>query len=295
MRRMLAGDSHGYYADYEGTAGELARTVRDGWLYTGQHSRYLNRARGTDPSRLPMRAFIVCLQNHDQVGNRAMGDRLHDAIAPEAWRAATVVLATVPMTPLFFMGQEWAATTPFLYFTDLDPAFGDKVTEGRRREFADAPGFASAESRARISDPQALATFEASKLRWDERTRPPHDAVLRLNAALLALRLAHAALGASDERRGETAAPDEDTLVMRRSADEEVFWIVAKLRGRGTVDMSGVASSIAEPSTSAVWEVVLTSEDPLFAPDPVAIDVDRQPGGPAVRFNRPGAVILKER
>ncbi|OFW07993.1 MAG: malto-oligosyltrehalose trehalohydrolase [Acidobacteria bacterium RIFCSPLOWO2_02_FULL_67_36] len=294
MRRLLAGDSRGYYADYEGTAGELARIVRDGWLYSGQHSPHFNAPRGTDPSRLPMRRFVVCLQNHDQVGNRALGDRLHHAIAPEAWRAASTVLAMVPMTPLLFMGQEWAASSPFLYFTDLDSPLGAKVTEGRRREFADSPEFSSPDGREAIPDPQARSTFEASRLRWNERERPPHDAVRRLTTALLALRLAHAALGASDERRGEAHAPDDDTLVMRRGG-EEVFWIVAKLRGRGAIDLSEVGPAIAEPAGSADWEVVLTTEDPLFAPDAAPVQVDRQAGGPTVRFARPGAAILKER
>jgi maltooligosyltrehalose trehalohydrolase len=98
MRRLLAGDEHGYFTDFQGTTEELARTIRQGWLFTGQKSQHQRMERGTDASRVPMHRFVVCLQNHDQIGNRAMGDRLHQSIAPEAWRAASAVLLTAPMT-----------------------------------------------------------------------------------------------------------------------------------------------------------------------------------------------------
>ena len=83
-----------------------------------------------------MHRFVACLQNHDQIGNRPRGDRLNHSIAPESWRAASVLLLTAPMTPLLFMGQEWAASTPFQFFTDLEPELGSLVTDGRRREFS---------------------------------------------------------------------------------------------------------------------------------------------------------------
>ena len=127
-----------------------------------------------------MRKCVVCLQNHDQVGNRAMGDRLHQEIDTASWRAASALLLTVPMTPLLFMGQEWAASTPFRYFTDHEPALGRLVTEGRRREFKDFPEFAAEGAEARIPDPQAVATFEASRLQWNERNRGEHKRVLAL-------------------------------------------------------------------------------------------------------------------
>ena len=164
VRRAVAGDSHGYYEDFAGDATELAATIRQGWLYTGQPSRHMKGPRGTDPSRVPMAASVVCLQNHDQVGNRAVGDRLHHTVDLAAWRAASVVLLTCPMTPLLFMGQEWAASSPFLYFTDLEPDLGRAVTEGRRREFKDFPSFAGA---GEVPDPQAESTFAQSKLIWD--------------------------------------------------------------------------------------------------------------------------------
>ena len=284
VRRMLAGDSHGYYADFAGTAGELAATIRQGWLYTGQHSRHQRRPRGSDPSAVPMYRFVVCLQNHDQVGNRALGDRLHHAIAPEAWRAATTVLLTSPMTPLIFMGQEWAAATPFQYFTDLAPEIGARVTQGRRTEFADFPEFAAPGARERIPDPQAPSTFDASRLRWSERDEPSHAAVLRLYQTLLALRLEHRALAASDATSGEAEAPDDDTVVVRRSDDDAEFLVVARLRGAGRVEWNAAGD----------WEPVLTTEDGVFAADAVPIAIDAGGGTLAIQFARPGAVIVKK-
>jgi maltooligosyltrehalose trehalohydrolase len=291
MRRMLAGDSHGYYADYAGTAAELARTIEQGWLFCGQRSEHMGHERGTDPSSVEMRRFVVCLQNHDQVGNRAMGERLHHQIPPEAWRAASALLLTAPMTPLLFMGQEWAASTPFLYFTDLEPELGALVTEGRRKEFADFPEFSDPKRRERIPDPQAVGTFEASRLRWEERDAPGHREVLALYRALIALRLDEAAFGASDCLSVRALAPDDDTLVMRPE-EGETCWVVAKLRGAGTVNLPAV---VGEPFPDGTgWVVLLTTEEPLYAPDPVPIAIDQEPEGPTIHFRRPGAVILKQ-
>ncbi len=292
MRRLLATDEHGYYADFEGTTEELARTIQKGWLFTGQHSVHQQASRGTDPSHVPMSRFVVCLQNHDQVGNRAMGDRLHESIAPEAWRAASAVLLSVPMTPLLFMGQEWAASTPFQYFTDLEPELGELVTEGRRREFADFPEFSHEEARVRIPDPQSPSTFDASRLNWSERSEPAHSAVQALYRALLTLRLDHPALGASSESAGDAEAPDEGSLVMRRAEHGEVFWIAARLKGAGAIDLAPLAEARGEEDGD--WTVVLSTEEPTYAADPAPPQIDRQPQGPVVHFTRPGAVIFRK-
>ncbi len=288
MRRLLCGDRHGYYADFAGTTHELAATIQRGWLFTGQRSPRRNAPRGTDPSAIPMARFIVCLQNHDQIGNRPRGDRLNHAVAPESWRAATVVLLTVPMTPLIFMGQEWAASTPFQYFTDLEPGLGACVTEGRRREFAEFPEFSNQLSDA-VPDPQARTTFEASRLRWEERGLAPHMFSLNLYRTLLALRLDHPALGASPDLQGDAVALDDDTIAMRREQGDDVFWIVARFRTSGTADLG--SSVTARDKSGSSWRVVLTTEDPLFASDPRPPLIDA--AVPTIRFERAGAVILK--
>jgi maltooligosyltrehalose trehalohydrolase len=291
MRRLLAGDEHGYYIDFRGTTEELARTIRQGWLFTGQPSLHQKARRGTDASHVPMHRFVVCLQNHDQIGNRAMGDRLHSVVSPEAWRAASVVLLTSPMTPLLFMGQEWAASSPFQYFTDLEPDLGEKVTDGRRREFADFPEFSNESAREAIPDPQAATTFAASHLDWKERAEPAHAAVLALYRALIALRLDHPALGASDLTSGDAEAPDDGSVVMRREDQGEVFWVVARLKGSGPIDLAPLFESRGEHE--GTWKVVLSSEEPLFAADPAPPQVDLHARGPVVQFVRPGAVVLQ--
>jgi maltooligosyltrehalose trehalohydrolase len=285
LRRQLAGDEHGYFCDFGGSARELAATIRHGWLFTGQHSQHARSPRGTDASHVPMRKFVVCLQNHDQIGNRATGDRLNHVIDPAAWRAASVVLLTAPMTPLLFMGQEWAASTPFLYFTDLEPDLGALVTEGRRAEFKDFPGFNDPVRRVQIPDPQACATFEASRLNWDERTYGSHAASLTLYTALLELRRTHAALRASDSPLGDAVAPDDDALIVRREENGERIYVVVRLRGSGpvTVDDARARSS----------ELVLSTEEDRFTLDPVPPAIESADGRITVSFERPGAVILK--
>src|SRR5690606_35197220 len=149
----------GYYRDYEGSAAALAGVLNRGWQFVGQYSSYLEEHRGTDPSGIPPRRFVFCIQNHDQVGNRALGERLHHQVELAAFRAATVILLRAPATPLLFMGQEWAASTPFLYFTDHPEPLGSMVTEGRRKEFQHFSAFSDPEALERIPDPQAEGTF----------------------------------------------------------------------------------------------------------------------------------------
>jgi len=285
VRRMLAGDAYGYYRDYDGTSTELAQTLARGWLYVGQYSEHERAPRGTDPSRVPMRKAIICVQNHDQIGNRAMGDRLHHGIDAPGYRAAVAVLLLAPMTPLLFMGQEWAASTPFQFFTDFAPTLGEKVIEGRRREFRAFPEFATPAAAERIPDPQAEATFAASRLNWAEQSRAPHSGVLALHTELLRLRAAHGALRGADAPRCNAWAPDEDSVAFIRTDDSgaPAFLVCARLRGVGPV-MPGRCASHTR------WTPVLTTEDRRFTVDaaPPAIDAS----GLTITFARPGAVLL---
>ena len=287
VRRMVAGDAHGYYQDFEGTADELVRILRQGWLYSGEYSRNMGEARGTDPSGIPMHRFVVCLQNHDQVGNRATGDRLHHRIDAAAWRAASAVLLTAPMTPLIFMGQEWAASTPFLYFTDLEPDLGRLVTEGRRREFKAFPEFADPAARERIPDPQAASTFEESKLKWDERNAGAHAHTLALYRELLRLRREQSALGADLATAGMAEAAGQGAVVLRREHEGQRFVILARLTGEGAITLLDPEVDPGRPPM-----VVLSTEDARFAADAAPPQPDVQPGRMVLHFSRPGAVIL---
>ena len=215
LRVTLVGDRSGYYAAFEPSARGVADAINRGWIYAGQRTPLTGEARGTAAENLPAEALVYCIQNHDQVGNRAFGDRLDRASGYDAFRAASLLLLFLPMTPLLFMGQEWAASTPFLYFTDHEPELGALVTEGRRREFSAFHQRAELASPEPIPDPQALATFRASKLRWSERTQPEHAATLELYRAALALRRSDPVLARAGRERLLAEARDEVLIVQR--------------------------------------------------------------------------------
>jgi maltooligosyltrehalose trehalohydrolase len=279
MRRILAGDREGYYEDFEDSVEDLATTVEQGWYYTGQHSAYLGHARGTDPAGIPHHRFVICIQNHDQIGNRAFGERLSRDIDPPKYRAASAVLLLAPGTPLIFMGQEWAASTPFLYFTDHNPELGRLVVEGRRREFQRFSEFRDPATRERIPSPQAPETFEASRLDWDEREREPHRGVLNLYRRLLELRAGAVPVGPAAREYFTARALDRDTLLLRYAPGEVDVVLVARLRGHGTVSV---------PDLPAEAQVLLTTEDVDFASD------GKRPGiaGADIHFSGPAAVLF---
>ncbi|MBI2818623.1 MAG: malto-oligosyltrehalose trehalohydrolase [Acidobacteria bacterium] len=290
MRRCLAGDHDGYFEDFDGTTADIAATVRLGWFYCGQHARYFGKLRGTDPSDISPRRFVFFLQNHDQVGNRAFGDRLHHQIDLAAYRAASALLLLLPQTPLLFMGQEWAASTPFQYFTDHYPELGKQVTEGRRNEFSRFAAFADSETPEQIPDPQDLKTFVASRLIWEERETEPHAFTHRFYQRLLALRRSEPALQARETNNFEIAALNPDVLLLRRHADAAPpLLAVLRLRGAGMEDLR--ENPLATPGSGRRWTLCLTSEERPFAADPMPPHIDC--GGPVIEFVRPGVVVLE--
>lgn len=187
---IATGESDGYYADYiDEPAERMARALAEGYTYQGEASAYRDGAKRGEPSSgLPPTAFINFLQNHDQVGNRALGERLASLASPEAVETLTAILLLSPQTPLLFMGEEWGETRPFYYFTDFHGELGRKVREGRRNEFRRWRSFQDAKSRERIPDPNAEATFQASKLDWASAAEPGRADRLELVGRLLELR-----------------------------------------------------------------------------------------------------------
>jgi malto-oligosyltrehalose trehalohydrolase len=184
----LTGEAGGYYADYQPPIPHLGRCLAEGFAYQGERSRYREAARGAPSTGLPPTAFVGFLQNHDQVGNRALGERITALASPAAVSAATAILLLSPATPLLFMGQEWGAPEPFLFFSDLGPDLGPLVGEGRRREFARFPEFARAARLGHVPDPQAASTRERSVLDWIHPDAGGHGAWLAFHRALLRLR-----------------------------------------------------------------------------------------------------------
>ena len=187
---LVTGERDGYYADYAARpAWHLARALAEGFSYQGEPSAHRDgRPRGRPSRSLPFHAFVPFLQNHDQVGNRALGERLSALAEPEALALATATLLLAPSVPLLFMGDEFGTRAPFLYFCDFQGELARAVRDGRRKEFAAFARFADAKVREQIPDPNAEATFTASKLPWAELARPEAAAHLERIRALLALR-----------------------------------------------------------------------------------------------------------
>jgi maltooligosyltrehalose trehalohydrolase len=190
MHVILTGETHAYYRDFaERPAEKLARCLAEGFAYQGQPSLYHdNRPRGQPSAHLPVTAFVNFLQNHDQVGNRAFGERLTQFTRPDALRAAMALLLLCPQIPLLFMGEEFGAREPFLFFTDFAGQLAEKVRAGRRREFAATPGFDGVSNLQTIPDPNAESSFTASRYTRKAADAQQWRALVR---DLLALRRLH--------------------------------------------------------------------------------------------------------
>ena len=187
---LLTGESDGYYIDYaDSPSDRLVRSLTQGYVYQGDPSAFRNGERRGEPSdHLPPTAFVNFLQNHDQVGNRAFGERI-TVLSEEAPRSAAAALYLLaPQIPMLFMGEEWAETRPFLYFTDFHDELAAAVREGRRREFSGFPQFTDPAARAQIPDPNAESTYRASYIDWHAPEKEDHQRCLQLYRRLLELR-----------------------------------------------------------------------------------------------------------
>jgi len=187
---LLTGETDGYYSDYaDNPAQSLGRCLAEGYAYQGEPSAFRDGARRGEPSRdLPPASFVSFLQNHDQIGNRALGERIVSLSSPAAVRAAIAILLLAPSPPLLFMGEEFGGKTPFLFFCDFASELANKVRNGRRGETARFKQFRSAESQARIPDPNDPATFLVSKLDWASLEQQPHREWLEFYRELLTCR-----------------------------------------------------------------------------------------------------------
>jgi maltooligosyltrehalose trehalohydrolase len=214
LHAVLTGERDGYYQDF-GRLADLARALTRGFTLDGVYSRYRQRTFGRPATDLPGERLLGFLQNHDQVGNRAQGDRIGHMVDPGAARIGAALVLTAPFVPMLFQGEEWGASSPFLYFTDhQDPDLAEAVRRGRRQELA-AFGWAPED----VPDPQAASTFERSVLRWDEREQEPHRSMLAWYRELIRLRRRLPELGAGRTDQVQVDADEaEGWLVMRRGA-----------------------------------------------------------------------------
>lgn len=247
LHALLTGEQHGYYEDFGGFA-EVARAFEHAYVYADRYSRHRGRRHGRAAVGLDGTRFVVFLQNHDQVGNRARGDRLWQLCGVARAKVGAALLLTSPYVPLLFQGEEWAATAPFQYFTaHPDEALGAAVREGRTREFA---AFAW---QGEVPDPQSPETFARSKLDWTELGRAPHAAMLDWYRALLRLRRSVPAL--ADPRLERT----------RVTWEEGARWLVVA-RGEVVVACNLATSPQRVPLGASARSLLLASE-PGCAPD----------------------------
>jgi malto-oligosyltrehalose trehalohydrolase len=216
LHSALTGEQQGYYADF-GSLEVLAQTLTRVFRHDGSWSSFRGRSHGrpVDALRTPAHRFLGYLQDHDQIGNRAVGDRIADLVGDGLLRVGAGLVLTAPFTPMLFMGEEWGADTPWQYFTNHEEAWlADAVREGRRKEFA-AHGWAAGD----VPDPEDPQTFERSKLDWSQPSAEPHAGLLAWYRELIALRRA----------RPELTDPRLDRVAVR--FDEDARWLVIT-RGR---------------------------------------------------------------
>src|SRR5258708_1749341 len=225
---LISGEADGYYADYAAQPLELlGRSLAEGFAYQGEYSKFCDGARGEPSAHLPPAAFVAFLQNHDMIGNRAFGDRIQAFADPHLIPAAYACLLLSPQVPMLFMGEEFAASTPFMYFCDFGPELAQSVSNGRRQEFKRFAAFADDAAVARIPDPNAESTFIRSKLHWQERLTSPHRAQLDFIRELLALRRRYLAPRLSNHiRAGRCEIAGEVLRVEWRLADGQPWRLV---------------------------------------------------------------------
>lgn len=266
LHTLLTGEKLGYYSDFEGVA-PLACTLRDGWYYSGQHSRHRGRRHGNSPQALPSSKFVVCNQNHDQVGNRAAGERLSSLVNFEALKLAAGTTLLSPFVPLLFMGEEYGETAPFQYFTSHgDPALVDAVRRGRREEFK-AFGWET-----NVPDPQDELTFRRSSLNHSLKQKEPHHTLWRFYQRLLRIR-GNYSLG-SPWLRSVREVGDRAVLMRREIGSRELSMIcnfaefpatlyIPELAGNGIVVIRSSDSEWLGPDHSAAPEITIRADGEL--------------------------------
>ncbi|HEX5236052.1 MAG TPA: malto-oligosyltrehalose trehalohydrolase [Silvibacterium sp.] len=253
---LLTGDRSGYYADF-GSMADVAKALCQVFVYDGRYSKYRDRVHGRVVEGLPSWRFLGFAQNHDQVGNRAKGERLSALTTPGRVKIAAALVMMSPFVPMIFQGEEWAASSPFLYFTDHEKELGRLVSEGRKKDFA-AFGWNPAE----IPDPQQEATFARSRLKWDEISQPEHAGVLGWYRELIALRRS-----CSDLVDGDSAVEfsEEGRWLMLRRGEFLIAFSVAEAAVKLTVPKN------AEIALRSSEEISRAGRELTLIPDSVAV------------------------
>ncbi|MGH2561728.1 MAG: malto-oligosyltrehalose trehalohydrolase [Thermomicrobiales bacterium] len=277
LRVLLTNAHEMHYADYAGSMEQIALAIEHGF-----------------PDRRPSAPasnFVLCLQNHDQVGNRPFGERIHHEINLEQYAVVSTLLLFVPETVLLFMGQEFAASTPFLFFSDHDAALGPLITEGRRQEFAGYRAFADEAWRNAIPDPQSASTFLDSKLELRERRR--NRGVYDLYRTLLALRRDDPVLAVNDRHTTRASALGARAIAVHRWWGDEHRLLIANVGSAFTRSMTGIAQLTGAPS--AGWRIRFSTSQRRYGGSGARPRLHGRGGDRTIEVPARSAVILSAR
>ena len=260
-RVALTGRGQAYYSDYRGTAQELLSVIKRGFVYQGQRYQWQKKPRGTVVKNEPASGFVFYLQNHDQVANHLHGDRIHALASHARYRAIAALLLLAPETPMLFMGQEFGASNPFLFFADHPPDLAAKVYEGRKKFLAEFPEYATPEAQAAVPDPADEATFQRSCLDLSERRR--NAPIYRLHKDLLRLRRDDAILTRQDRRSLDGATLSPQALVLRYMgpADDDRLLVVNL---GPDLNFMPAPEPLLAPVRDGSWTLQWSSEHPLY-------------------------------
>ena len=252
LHANLTGETDGYYGDF-GSLPVLAQALTQAFVHSGTWSSFRGRTHGRPvPAAVPGHPFVVYLQDHDQIGNRATGDRISATLSDGLLKVGAALVLTSPYTPMLFMGEEWGARTPWQFFSDHEGDLGEAVRKGRRAEFA-SHGWKTED----VPDPQSVSTFQASKLDWSELDAERHQALLAWHRDLIALRRSVPDL--ADDRRDRVSV----------TYDQDARWCVVR-RGSVVVACNLAANAQDVPLPAGATSVLLASE-PGIAPADAAV------------------------
>ncbi|MBV6341516.1 malto-oligosyltrehalose trehalohydrolase [Candidatus Magnetobacterium casense] len=267
LHTILTGERNGYYSDF-GTLRDMVSAIRDGYVYCGAYSRHRNRAHGNSPEGRPDWQFVVFSQNHDQIGNRMLGERLSALVSFEALKLAAATVLLSPYVPMLFMGEEYAEDAPFLYFISHgDPALIKAVRSGRKKEFRE---FAW---KGTPPDPQDTQTFMRSKLHWEKRNNPQNNLLLEFYKALISLRKGTPALSPLYPRDIEVYGQQTQRIVILdyKKARDNIACIF---------NLSAEEATTSHPMLRYTLDKVLDSADTIWGGDgakaPDVLDADTQ-------------------
>jgi maltooligosyltrehalose trehalohydrolase len=287
-RVALTGRHEAYFSDYRGTPQELISAVKHGFLYQGQHYLWQKKRRGTRTPGVPPAAFVLFLENHDQISNTG-GRRLHCLASPGTYRALTALLLLSPGTPMLFQGQEFASSNPFFFFADHKPELARVVHKGRKEFIAQFPSLASPEMQERVPDPADPNTFAHCKLDFSERHT--HAEMYALHRDLLRLRREDSAFRAQHPGGVEGAVLAPQAFVLRFFGAEGDDRLLLINLGSDLL-LSPVPEPLLAPDAGKGWEVLWSSEDPRYGGDSAVAEEEedgwRLPGESAVVMKASG-------